>query len=95
MRRRLGTRGSAPLMGALLGLALLRISPLFALPFALGTLASRIHPLLALLPVTYLLRTDVQRELAFHGLLPPTIFGLCWLLAIPAFGRYEPKPESP
>lgn len=85
--RLLGPRGSAPLAGALCtGLAWL-VGPVFALPFAVGALLSRLHPWAALLPVLVLLRPDGLRQLAFHGLLPPVAWGVVLILGWPAVGR--------
>jgi len=95
LRWRLGPRGSAPLSAALLSLPLLWISPLVALPVAVGGLLGRLHPALCMLGPLYLLRPDGLRELAFHGLLPPLAWGLLWVLAIPCFGRYGHASPSP
>ena len=89
LRRALGPTGSAPLAAALLAVAALKLDLLVAAPLALGALLGRIHPALCLLGPLYLLRPDGLRELSFHGLLGPELWGVLWLLALPCIGRYE------
>lgn len=61
---------------------LLLIDPILALPWAIGTFLSRLHPLLGLIPIAYWLQPNILRELTTHGLLPPFAWGLlgflCW-----------------
>jgi hypothetical protein len=86
LRWRLGGAGSAPLAAGILSGALTIIDPLAGLPMAMAAILSRIHPLLALLPLPLLLRVEALRELSFHGLVPPMAWGLVLILAWPAFG---------
>lgn len=90
MRHRFARVGSAPLGAGLTTALVAWIDPVFALPFAVGGLLSRLHPVLAVLPAAYLLRPDALRQLTFHGLLQPEVWGLVWLLAWPAVGGYGP-----
>ena len=94
-RRLLGPRGSAPLAAGLLMLAFLAIDPLLAAPFGAAAVLARVHPLLALLPALYLLQPDILREFGFHGLVPPLLWGVGWLLAWPAIGRYPRATTRP
>jgi hypothetical protein len=59
----------------------------------LGALLGRLHPLLCAAPALFLLRPDALRELSFHGLLPPMMGGLVYLLAAPALGSYRRGPR--
>ena len=93
LRARLGPQGSAPLASAVLAALALLVDPLLAAPFALGALLGRLHPLLCAAPVLFLLRPDALRELSFHGLLPPMVGGLVYLLAAPALGSYRRGPR--
>lgn len=95
-RKAVGGRGSATLAAFTLALLALSIDPLFAFPFALAGLMARLHPLVGVLPALALLWPDHLRELAFHGLLPPTMWALISFLLWPAFGTSAgPPPKSP
>ncbi len=95
LRALLRPRGSAPLASAMVCGLMLAADPLLALLFAVGGLLSRLHPLLALLPALGFVYPDLLRELSFHGLVPPALWGAFWLLAWPALGRYAPGSSSP
>lgn len=91
-RRVLGPRGSAPVAGVLTTGLALGLGPLFALPFAVGALLSRVHPWLACATALVLLRPDGLRQLTFHGLMPPAAWGAVLLFALPAVGRSKRTP---
>jgi hypothetical protein len=95
VRRVMGPRGSAPLAAGLMAAPLAYVDPVLALPLSVGAILGLIHPLLAVLPAAVLLRPDALRELTFHGLIPPTAWGLLWVLAWPALGSYTRKPPTP
>jgi hypothetical protein len=95
LRALLRPHGSAPLASSILCGLMLAVDPLLAVLFAVGGLLSRIHPLLAVLPALGFLYPDLLRELSFHGLVPPALWGAFWLLAWPAVGRYAPGSRSP
>lgn len=65
-----------------LGLSI--VDPILALPWALGTLFSMLHPLLGIVGVAYWLQPDILRELTTHGLLPPSMWWLFGMLLFPA-----------
>lgn len=65
-------------------LGVLFLDPILALPWAISTILSRIHPLLGLVGVGYWLQPDILRELATHGILPPMVWGFLGLLCWPA-----------
>ena len=65
-----------------LGLSI--VDPILALPWAMGTLLSLIHPLLGIVGVAYWLQPDILRELTTHGLLPPSTWWLFGILVFPA-----------
>jgi hypothetical protein len=95
LRRGLGGVGSGALAAGLLTLVALCVDPLFAFPVALASIMARIHPLLGLAPTLYFLQPNILRELSFHGLIPPTLWGVVWLLAWPAFGCHGwRRPEA-
>ncbi len=79
-------RASAPLAAAITAGVLAPFAPLVALPFGAAAVASRLHPLVAILPALILTRPDALRQLAFHGLVAPMAWGALWLLAWPALG---------
>ncbi len=79
-----GRRGSASFGAALSALAAAWLDPVLALPFGAAALLARLHPLLALVPAAYLLRPSALRQFTFHGLLPPVLWGVFWVLAWPA-----------
>lgn len=103
--RHLGHRGGSASFGAALTtLAAWWIDPVLALPFGAGALLARVHPLGALVPAAYLLRPSALRQFTFHGLAPPLLWGLVWLLAWPAVagstasrtvGRRDPEAPCP
>ena len=64
-------------------LGLLLVDPILALPWAIGTLFSRLHPFLAVIPIAYWMQPNILRELTTHGLLPPFAWGLLGLLCWP------------
>ena len=65
-----------------LGLSI--IDPILALPWAVGTLLSILHPLLGMVGVAYWLQPDILRELTTHGLLPPSMWWMFGVLVFPA-----------
>lgn len=95
VRRLLGPRGSAPLAAGVLTGAMLPVDPLLAAFFGLSAVLARVHPLLSALPVLYLVQPEILREFSFHGLVPPTLWGLAWVLAWPAVGRYPSRAARP
>jgi len=85
-----GGKGSASFGAGISAALVLWLDPVFALPFGLAALLGRLHPLLALIPAAYLLRPSALRQFTFHGLAPPLLWGLVWLLAWPAVVRTHP-----
>lgn len=95
LRRRIGGVGSPTLAAFVLALLGLSLDPLLAWPFALAGLLARLHPLLGALPALGMLWPDHLRELAFHGLVPPSFWPVFGFLLWPAFGtRRKPSPTS-
>jgi hypothetical protein len=91
LRTLLKPKGSAPLLCAIFCLGLALVEPLLALPMALAAILGRLWPPLALVGGLYWLQPSILRELSFHGLLPPSLWGLALLLLLPAAasGREE------
>ena len=58
---------------------------------SLAALAGKLWPPLALIGGLYWIQPAILRELSFHGLLPPALWGLLLLLMLPAAasGRAE------
>jgi hypothetical protein len=79
-----GRGASAPFAAGLLAIAGTALDPLVGLPFAIAALLGRLHPLFAVVPALFLLRPGPLRELSFHGLLDPALWGVLFLLAWPA-----------
>ena len=77
-------RGNAVGWFGLCTLGLCIVDPILALPWAVGTLLSILHPLLGMTGTLYWLQADILRELTTHGLLPPTMWGLLGVLIFPA-----------
>jgi len=86
-----GGKGSASFGSGITAALVLWVDPVFALPFGLGALLARVHPLFALIPAAYLLRPSALRQFTFHGLAPPLLWGAVWLLAWPAVVRTRPE----
>ncbi len=76
--------GNATGWWGLCTLGLSVVDPILALPWAVGTLLSLLHPMLGMVGVAYWLQPDILRELSTHGLLPPMMWGLLGLLVFPA-----------
>lgn len=76
--------GNATNWFGLSALGLSIVDPILALPWAMGTLLSLIHPLLGMVGVAYWLQPDILRELTTHGLLPPSMWWMFGILVFPA-----------
>ena len=85
--RMLPGQGHPAFAASCLCLLALTAGPLLALPFALVALAVRIHRLFGIGVALLWLQPSVLREITFHGLATPGMWGLLLLAAWPAFGR--------
>ena len=77
-------KGNAAGWFGLSTLGLCIVDPILALPWAVGTLLSTVHPLLGMAGVLYWLQPDILRELTTHGLLPPIMWGLLGIFIFPS-----------
>ena len=75
-------RGNSEATCGIVGLCCCMIDPVLAIPWLMGCLLSKLHPLIGLLGVAYWLQPNILRQLTVHGLLPPSMWGLLGVLGI-------------
>jgi len=85
LRRKKG-QGSAALLAGAFSIPLLILDPFLAFPMAVATILSRWWAPFAALGMLYWIQPGILRELSFHGLLPPHLWGILFVFLIPILG---------
>jgi hypothetical protein len=91
---RIRTQGSSSLLCSFFALLLLFIDPFLALPMSLAAITSRFWAPFALIGGVYWLQPSILRELTFHGLLPPYLWPILFILLSPCLGNSHVRNRS-
>jgi len=85
LREKLKPTGSGTLLATIIGLCFAYIDIVFAFPFFVAAILGTFESFLLLVASLYWLQGSILRELSFHAILPPWLWGILVFTLLPLF----------